>query len=144
MSLAECDNITYLGPVMSSRPIPAASRISLRRRLDHVGIGLAGLCALHCIATLVVVSTLGLGGHFLLEENIHRIGLALALVVAAVAIGWGLWRHRRALPFAVALAGLGFMASALIVPHGTNELLLTLVGVTLVSVAHLLNLRAAR
>lgn len=99
---------------------------------------------MHCIATLVVVSTLGLGGHFLLEENIHRIGLALALVVAAVAIGWGLWRHRRALPFAVALAGLGFMASALIAPHGTNELLLTLVGVTLVSVAHLLNLRAAR
>lgn len=128
---------------MSLLPSPDASRISLRRRLDHVGLGLAGLCALHCVATLMVVSALGLGGHFLMEENIHRIGLALALVVAAVAIGWGLWRHRRALPFAVAVTGLAFMGWALAVPHGANEFVLTLVGVTLVSIAHFLNLRAA-
>lgn len=128
---------------MSLHPSPFASRTSLRRRLDHLGIGLAGLCALHCLATLVVVSALGLGGHFLLEENIHRIGLLLALVVAAVAIGWGLMRHRRALPFAVAVVGLGFMAWALAVPHGANEFLLTLVGVSLVLFAHVLNLRAA-
>jgi hypothetical protein len=96
------------------------------------------------MATLLVVSALGVGGHFLLEENIHRIGLALALVVAAAAIGWGLVRHRRAFPFAVAMAGLGFMFWALIVPHGTNEFLLTLLGVTLVSAAHYLNLRALR
>ncbi len=128
---------------MSLHPSPDASRISLRRRLDHVGIGLAGLCALHCVATLMVVSALGLGGHFLMEENIHRIGLALALGVAAIAIGWGLWRHRRALPFAVAVAGLAFMGWALAVPHGANEFVLTLVGVTLVSIAHFLNLRAA-
>jgi hypothetical protein len=30
------------------------------------------------------------------------------------------------------------------VPHGTAELLLTLVGVTLVSAGHVMNLRAAR
>ncbi|WP_296721846.1 MerC domain-containing protein [Erythrobacter sp.] len=133
---------------MTQSPVPAANqtslRPSLRRRLDHLGIGLAGLCALHCMATLLVVSALGVGGHFLLEENIHRIGLALALVVAAAAIGWGLVRHRRAFPFAVAMAGLGFMFWALIVPHGTNEFVLTLLGVTLVSAAHYLNLRALR
>jgi hypothetical protein len=112
--------------------------------LDHLGIGLAGLCALHCLATLVVISALGFGGHFLFDDNIHRVGLALALAVAAVAIGWGVMRHRRMLPFLVALAGLGLMAAALLIPHGTNEFLLTLVGVALVSVAHLLNLRAAR
>jgi hypothetical protein len=115
----------------------------LRRRLDQVGIGLAGLCALHCIATLVVVSALGVGGHFLLDENIHRVGLLLALLVAAIAIGWGALRHRRVVPFGVAAAGLGFMTWALVVPHGMNEFSLTLVGVGLVSVAHLLNLRAA-
>ena len=129
---------------MTLPPTPDANRISLRRRLDLVGIGLAGLCAVHCLATLVVVSALGLGGHFLLEENIHRMGLALALAVAVVAIGWGLLRHGRALPLAVASTGLAFMAWALIVPHGTNELLLTLIGVTLVSAGHLLNLRAVR
>lgn len=128
---------------MQHNALPSTSRPSLRRRLDHVGIGLAGLCALHCLVTLVVISALGLGGHFLMDENIHRVGLLLALGVAAVAIGWGLMRHRRMLPFVVAMAGLVLMAAALVVPHGANEFLLTLVGVGLVSAGHLLNLRAA-
>lgn len=127
---------------MSQNALALPIRTSLRRRLDHVGIGLASLCALHCLLTLVVISALGLGGSILLNENIHRIGLALALVVGAVAIGWGLLRHRRILPFGVAIAGLGLMTAALVVPHGTSEFLLTLVGVGLVSLAHLLNLRA--
>jgi len=48
------------------------------------------------------------------------------------------------LPFAIAMAGLALMAAALVVPHGANEFVLTLVGVALVSLAHLLNLRALR
>jgi hypothetical protein len=91
----------------------------------------------------MLISALGLGGHFLLADNIHRVGLVLAVGVAAVAIGWGVVRHRRMLPFAVAGAGLAVMTAALLVPHGTNEFLLTLVGVALVSAGHLLNLRAA-
>lgn len=125
---------------------PLPSRTTLRRRLDHLGLGLAGLCALHCLATLLVISALGLGGlggHFLLDENIHRIGLGLALAIGGLAIGWGLLRHQRKLPFAVAMAGLALMAAALMVPHGTSEFVLTLIGVALVSAAHLLNLRAA-
>ncbi|WP_066529277.1 MerC domain-containing protein [Erythrobacter sp. CCH5-A1] len=128
---------------MTPDTLPPASRSSLRRRLDHLGIGLAGLCALHCLATLVVVSALGLGGHFLLDENIHRIGLLLALIVAALAIGRGMLRSGRREPFLVALAGLALMGFALLVPHGTNEFLLTLVGVAIVSVAHWMNLRRA-
>jgi len=129
---------------MTPDALPPASRTTLRQRLDQIGIGLAGLCVLHCLLTLMIVSVLGLGGHFLLNENIHRIGLALALAVAALAIGWGMLRHGRMLPFAVAFAGLLLMGIALLVPHGTNEFLLTLVGVAIVSVAHWLNLRAAR
>ncbi len=129
---------------MSNNALPSPNRSVLRRRLDVLGIGLAGLCALHCLATLVLISALGIGGHFLLDENIHRIGLLLAFGVAAAAIGWGLLRHRRMLPFGVAMAGLALMAGALIVPHGTNEFMLTLAGVVLVSAAHLLNIRAAR
>ncbi len=124
----------------SSSPIRGA----LRRRLDHVGIGLGGLCILHCLATLLIVSALGLGGHFLLAPAIHRIGLLLAVLVAAVAIGWGVVRHRRPAPFLMAIAGLAFMSGALVVPHGSAELVLTLIGVSLVSIGHVLNLRAAR
>jgi hypothetical protein len=129
---------------MPLNSLPPSGRTSLRRRLDQVGIGLAGLCAVHCLATLVVISALGLGGHiFLFNENIHRVGLALALVVAGMAIGWGLLRHGRVLPFAIALGGLALMGIALLVPHGVDEFLLTLAGVGLVSVGHFLNLRAA-
>jgi hypothetical protein len=129
---------------MTPDALPPASRSTLRRRIDQFGIGLAGLCALHCLATLLLVSALGLGGHFLLDDNIHRIGLLLAFGVAAVAIGWGIMRHGRRLPFVLALGGLALMGIALLVPHGTNEFLLTLLGVAIVSAAHLLNLRAAR
>ncbi len=129
---------------MTPNALPPSSRTSLRRRLDQIGIGLAGLCAIHCLATLVVISALGLGGHFFLfDPAIHRIGLGLALAVAAIAIGWGLLRHGRILPFGIALGGLTLMAVALVVPHGANEFLLTLAGVALVSLGHLLNLRAA-
>ncbi len=132
---------------MTPNALPPASRTPLRptfrRRLDQLGIGLAGLCAIHCLLTLVVVSALGLGGHFLMDENIHRIGLMLALGVACVAIGWGMLRHGRKRPFVVALSGLMLMGIALLVPHGTNEFLLTLVGVAIVSAGHWMNLRAA-
>lgn len=121
-----------------------SNRTNLRRTFDHFGIGLAGLCALHCLATVLVVSGLGLGGHVLLAPEIHRFGLVLALIVAAVAIGWGALKHRRAAPFVVAMMGLTFMGGALAVPHGNDEFVLTLIGVTLVSVGHLLNLRAGR
>lgn len=129
---------------MASRHTSSPIRDMLRRRLDHVGIGLAGLCLVHCLATLLIVSALGLGGHFLLAPAIHRIGLLLAVVVAAVAIGWGAMRHRRRAPFLVAITGLTFMSGALVVPHGSAELALTLIGVTLVSIGHVLNLRATR
>jgi len=131
-----------------TRNAPSAIRVSprltLRRRLDQFGIGLAGLCMVHCIATLMIVSALGIGGHFLLEPAIHRIGLVFALVIAAVAIGWGALRHRHAAPFVTAMTGLSFMGGGLAVEHGHNEMILTLIGVTLVSAGHIMNLRAVR
>ncbi|MFN3990300.1 MAG: MerC domain-containing protein [Erythrobacter sp.] len=129
---------------MASSPAPLANRVSLRRRLDHVGIALAGLCAVHCLATLLIVSALGLGSHFLLAESIHRTGLALALIVAVGAIGWGFLRHRLMAPLVVAAAGIALMAAALVGQHGAGELFLTLAGVGLVSLGHILNLRASR
>jgi mannitol/fructose-specific phosphotransferase system IIA component len=41
------------------------------------------------------------------------------------------------------MMGLSFMGGALAVPHGTQEFVLTIIGVSLVTVGHLLNLRAA-
>lgn len=117
--------------------------LSIRARLDRAGMVLSGLCAVHCIASIVLVSALGVGGEWLLAPEIHRVGLAVALLIAAVAIGWGALRHRRAAPFVVAMTGLTFMGGALAVPHGVQEAVLTIIGVVLVTIGHILNLRHA-
>ena len=114
----------------------------IRRTLDRAGIWLSSLCLLHCLLSIVVVSALGVGGQFLFAPEIHRYGLALALIIAAVAIGWGALRHRKAAPFVTAMMGLTFMGGALAVPHGIYEAVLTIIGVTLVSIGHILNLRS--
>jgi hypothetical protein len=93
------------------------------------------------VASIVAISVLGLGGHAFLSPDIHRYGLALALIVAAVAIGWGALKHRLAAPFVVAMTGLSFMGGALAVPHGVEEAVLTIIGVSLVALGHILNLR---
>jgi len=115
----------------------------IRGRLDRVGVLLSALCLLHCVAGIVVVAGLGLGGGLLLDPAIHRWGLAIATVIAAVAIGVGAVRHRRAAPFVVAMTGLSFMGGALAVGHGAEEAVLTVIGVLLVATGHLLNLRHA-
>ena len=116
----------------------------IRQRLDRAGIALSALCAVHCVLSIVLVSVLGLGGTFLADPDIHRIGLLLATLIAGVAIGWGALRHRVASPFVVAMIGLSFMGGALAVEHGPREAVLTVIGVALVSLGHILNLRHHR
>lgn len=113
----------------------------IRQRLDRVGIVLSALCAVHCVTTIVLVSAMGLGGSFLMSPEIHRIGLVVATLVAAVAIGWGALRHRVAAPFVIAMTGLSFMGGALAAPHGYKEAVLTILGVALVSLGHVMNVR---
>lgn len=115
--------------------------ISIRGRLDRFGVLLSGLCMLHCLAGLLLVAGLGLGGEFLLAPVIHRVGLALAIAVGAVTLVIGVLRHRDPRPMQVGLAGLALMAIALFIGHGTAEALLTIGGVSLLAWAHWRNLR---
>lgn len=112
-------------------------------RLDRIGIALSGLCVLHCVGGLLLVASLGVGGTFLLDPWFHEVGLLIATLVAGVAIGIGALQHRRAAPFVVAMTELTFMGGALAMDHGVEEAILTIIGVILVSIGHVLNLRAA-
>ena len=115
--------------------------ISNRIRLDAVGIALSALCAVHCVLTIVLISALGFAGSWLLAPELQTWGLVAATVIAGVAIGVGAIRHRRRMPFVVAMTGLTFMGGALAAPHGVEEAVLTIIGVGLVSAGHILNLR---
>ena len=140
-ALAKCNIVTYEGSDMLQGFSPNAA---FRRNLDKTGIAVSAMCAMHCVLTMVLVSGLGFGAQFILSEQVHRITLAMALVIAVFAIGWGVFLHRRRQPFLIAAIGLFFMGSALFAEHGLPEALLTIAGVALVSTGHLLNLRASR
>lgn len=117
--------------------------LSIRDRLDRVGMLLSGLCALHCVLSIVLVSALGLGGQLLLAPEIHEVGLMLAVLVGVVTLGVGVARHGQAGPLLIGLCGIALMASALLVGHGWREAVLTIAGVALVALAHIRNLRHA-
>jgi hypothetical protein len=116
----------------------------MRGRLDRTGMLLSSLCLVHCLGGLFLVAVLGLGGGLLFAPWIHRVGFALAMLIAVVAIGFGALQHRRAAPFLVAIMGLIFMSGGLAVEHGVKEAALTIIGVSFVAAGHVLNLRYRR
>ena len=118
--------------------------LSIRDRLDGFGVVLSGLCAVHCVLGLVLVTVLGLGGGVLLSPAIHETGLALAIGVGVVTLGLSALRHGRLGPLMIGACGITLMAAALMVDHGPREALLTIAGVGLVATAHIRNLRHAR
>ncbi len=115
--------------------------IQIRNRLDRVGVLLSGLCALHCVAGLLLVAGLGLSGEVLFAPAIHRVGLAMAIVVGAITLVLGVVRHGDPRPLQLGGAGLGLMIVALVLGHSSAEAFLTIGGVTLLAWAHLRNLR---
>lgn len=115
--------------------------LSIRDRLDSLGIALSGMCAVHCVLSIVLVSVLGLGGEVLLNPAIHRVGLALAVLVGMVTLGIGVKRHGRMSVLAIGFAGVALMAVGLFVNHGAQEAAITISGVALVAFAHIRNLR---
>jgi hypothetical protein len=111
--------------------------------LDRLAIGLSGLCVVHCLGTAVVLAFLASAGGALLNPAIHEIGLAIAILFGALALGRGIFDHGYMMPSSVGGLGLGIMAGALSLPHdGGNEALWTVIGVGLLALGHDLNRRA--
>lgn len=106
-------------------------------------MGLSGLCLVHCIATAVMLAALASAGGLLGAPIIHEVGLTLAMVLGAVALGRGVMEHGFMMPSAVGALGLGVMAGALQLPHDGTEAVYTMLGVGLLALGHRLNCMAA-
>jgi hypothetical protein len=111
-------------------------------RLDRLAIGLSGLCAVHCVATAVVLGLLSAAGGILGQPIIHEVGLTLAMLMGSFALGRGILQHGFLLPSAIGALGLGVMAGALSLPHDGREALYTIIGVMIVALGHRLNVLA--
>jgi hypothetical protein len=112
-------------------------------RIDHVAMGLSGLCLVHCLATAIMLGLLASAGGFLGQPIIHEVGLSLAMILGTIALGRGAMEHGFVLPTAVGAMGLGVMAGALTLHEGGNEPLFTMVGVGILALGHRLNFMAA-
>ena len=108
-------------------------------RLDRYAIGLSGLCLVHCLATSVLFALVSAAGSILGADWIHEVGLGLAMVMGAIALGRGILEHGYSMPSAIGGLGLGVMAGALTLPHDGTEALYTVVGVAILALGHRLN-----
>jgi hypothetical protein len=114
-----------------------------QQSLDRLAIGLSGLCLAHCILSAIIVTALAAAGGVLLHPAIHEVGLVMAMVLGALALGRGVLQHGYALPAWVGSLGLGMMAGAMTLPHeGGYETIYSILGVLVVALGHDLNRRA--
>jgi hypothetical protein len=112
-------------------------------RLDRMAIGLSGLCLVHCLGTSVLLALLSAAGGFLGAPIIHEVGLGLAMIMGAIALGRGILQHGYSMPSAIGGLGLGVMAGALTLPHDGTEAIYTVLGVGILALGHRLNYIAA-
>jgi len=113
------------------------------QRLDRIAMGLSGLCAVHCVATAVLLALLSAAGGILGSPLIHEFGLGAAMGIGALALGRGIFDHGFMMPSAVGGLGLGVMSGALTLPHDGTEALYTVIGVGILALGHELNRIAA-
>ena len=111
--------------------------------LDRVAMALSGLCMVHCVATAVLIGLLASAGGFLGQPIFHEVGLTLAMIIGAFALGRGYLEHGFMLPVAVGSLGLGVMLGALSLPEGGHEPIYTVAGVLIVALGHRLNVMAS-
>ena len=120
---------------MATRPI-------FTSRLDRIAMGLSGLCAVHCVATAVLLGLLASAGGLLGSPIIHEVGLTLAMFLGAIALGGGIREHGFILPSAVGVVGLGVMGFAMTLHESGYEPAVTILGVSVLSLGHRLNMMA--
>lgn len=121
-----------------------APEARVRPGTDRVAIGLSVLCMVHCVGvSFAAVMAPALGLLFVrTEHEVHWVLLGVAVPLSVIALWRGYRRHHRS--GCVALGVVGLVLMTLGVSHLLARALetpLTLIGVTLLLVAHLQNLR---
>jgi cation transport ATPase len=115
-------------------------------RWDKLGLWLSSLCAIHCLATPLLVLALPVLGGFFEQEWVH---LAMALFVVPVGLFafWSGYKHHLQMRvFALGTVGLLLVGGASLAPHELVEIqgfdVVTVLGSILLITAHILNRRA--
>ena len=121
----------------------------MQRPLDIIAISVSGLCAVHCLLTLLALILFPiLSGTLIASEDFHRFLIWVILPTSALAIVLGCRRHKDAAVLWLGIAGLsllilsGYWAHAWLGEWG--ERLLTLCGGVIMAAGHVRNYRLCR
>ncbi len=117
------------------------ARLLRNGQVDRLAVMLSGLCVVHCVASVVLLGVLSSAAMWLTNPLWHEVGLGLAIGFGGVALVGGAIAHGSVWPVVIGAIGLTTMTCALLIPHGPGEMVLTIVGVTLLAIAHLMNRR---
>lgn len=113
---------------------------------DRVGIVLSSLCAIHCLATPILILTLPVLGEFFHAEWVHLLMAIAILPVGLFAFWSGYKHHRQKSVLIMGVVGLAMICAASVLPHEWVEVMehdvVTIAGSLLLVAAHILNRRA--
>lgn len=113
---------------------------------DKFSIGLSMLCAIHCLALPVLLVLIPSLSSLPLQNEAFHIWMIVAVIPTSIyALTVGCKKHQRYRLLLWGASGLIFMILAISLGHeiigGSGEKILTLLGATLVVIAHLENFR---
>jgi hypothetical protein len=112
---------------------------------DRIGMGLSLACAIHCVATPLLVALLPLAGtSFLVEEQIEATLILVSVTFSAGNLCWGFRLHRKRRALLILGASLAFIATGQLVSEGPYEVVLLVSGALLLASSQLLNRRLCR
>ena len=122
------------------------SRIAV---LDRLSIGFSTLCLLHCLAVPVLVSVVPVFATFALaDERFHLALVALVVPTSVIALCLGCRLHKSRRILICGFAGVFVLVVAAILGgqhlDEIGETVLTVLGASVVALAHWFNFRACR
>ena len=108
-------------------------------RADRFGTGLSLLCALHCMASPLLMTILPLAGlGFVVREATEGVLLAASVALAAASLCWGFQVHRRWRALLFLVDAIRFIVVGRWMAEGASERALVVVGAAMVTAGHLL------
>jgi hypothetical protein len=112
------------------------------KQKDSWGIFCSSLCLIHCVSTPFLVASGGLGilGVMMSSEWVHKLLLVFVILFMMLSFPSAYKRHRHYAPSLLGLSGLLGLIIAITLGHDF-ETVFTIIGSTLLTIAHLWNQR---
>ena len=76
---------------------------------DKIGVGLSGLCLVHCLVLPVIAMALPWLSHWIEDERVHLLFAAVTVPVAAIALIPAFLKHRRWPTLSLGMIGAGLL-----------------------------------